>query len=300
MVMLGAEQVLDCLGRSRISLPRGQRHASACLATVASAGFAEMLDDLLESLRLHGDCADASVVVFLAGGDPACRSVAARHGAIALDCSMARFNTGVKSMLYSVAEVIDADRYICLDADMLVLASLQPVLTAVDALPDDAILCCAEGGHQHHTNLESALQTIYDGTPADFDRLLGVTASEPGYPFVVNEGFFAGSRTALLGLATTMRSMHEASAWIDERPDNWWRSQFVFNLALARGRTGVELDPTYNVQLHVQDVDVELSAAGPRALSNGRPVRILHFNGVGRGKRSHYRSLLAMSQPALP
>ncbi len=287
------EGIVDCLGRSRIIPPQPSIEAPVCIATVASVGFADMLDDLLESLRLNADCADAAVVVFLVDGDAACRSVALKHGALIAECrSVARINTAVKSALYSVAEVIGAEKFVCLDADMFVLASLQPVLDALDVLPDDAILCCAEGDRPHFRDLEQALLTIYSGGTDDFGRLLGDPDGEPGYPLVVNEGFFAGSRTALDGLAETLRSMRGVSEWIDQRPDNWWRSQFIFNLALARRRCGVQLHPTYNVQLHVQEVDVDWSAGHARALANGQPVRVVHFNGGGRNKRARYRSLL--------
>jgi len=292
-VIAGAEGIVDSLGRSRIIQPQPSIEAPICIATVASAGFAEMLDDLLESLRRNADCADAAVVVFLIDGDAASRSVALKHGAHVADCtSLARINTAVKSALYSVAEVVAAEKFICLDADMFVLASLRPVLAAIDVLPDDTILCCAEGDRPHYRDLEHALVAIYSGASDDFGRLLGDPDGEPGYPFVVNEGFFAGNRNALLGLSETLRSMHGASEWIDERPDNWWRSQFIFNLALARRRCGVQLHPTYNVQLHVQEVDVDWSAGHARALSNGQPVSVVHFNGGGRNRRERYRSLL--------
>jgi hypothetical protein len=293
VVTTGPEGIVDSLGRSRIFPPQPNIETRVCIATVASGGFAEMLDDLLGSLRLHGDCADATIVVFLIDDDPASRSVALRHGARIAECaSVAGINTAIKAALYSVAEVIGAEQFVCLDADMLVLASLQPVLAALDVLPDDAILCCTEGDRPHYRDLEHALLTIYGGVTDDFGRLLGDPDGEPRYPFVVNDGFFAASRRALIGLSETLRSMRGVSEWLDERPDIWWRNQFIFNLALARRRCGMRLHPSYNVQLHVQEIDIDWSAGRARALSNGEPVRVVHFNGVGRNKRASYRSLL--------
>ena len=65
---------------------------------------------------------------------------------------------------------------------------------------------------------------------------------------------------------------------MDERRDVWWRNQFVFNLALARLRCAVELDPVFNIQLNAQEVD--LSADRETAMSahwHGQLVRVLHF-----------------------
>jgi hypothetical protein len=41
--------------------------------------------------------------------------------------------------------VVQADQYLCLDADMLVLDDLQPVYAALDVCPPGTILACREG-----------------------------------------------------------------------------------------------------------------------------------------------------------
>src|SRR5262249_15640367 len=89
------------------------------------------------------------------------------------------------------------------------------------------------------------------------------------------------------------RTMPEAAAWADERGDIWWRNQFVFNLALARLRCGVELDAAYNVQLHTQDVRLRQEGARVRADWHGRAVRVLHFSGVGKHKDPEWQGLFA-------
>ena len=286
--------VVDCLGRSVIRVPEPRPAGATCIATVASAGYDAFLDHFLGSLRRHGECPDATVVVFVVGGDRRCAEVAHKHGALQIDCvPLTRINTAVKSVLYSIAEILQAERYLCIDADMLVLESLRPVFDALDELPDDAILCCAEGDRPYHRDLAHALIGIYHGQSSDFELLGGGSNGEEDYGLVVNEGLFAGKRRAMQGLAETMRAMPNASAWIDARNDNWWRSQFVFNLALARRKCGVQLDPAYNVQLHVQDIEVRAIAADRvRAYSRGQPVRVLHFNGSGRAKLESYRTLI--------
>jgi hypothetical protein len=106
--------------------------------------------------------------------------------------------------------------------------------------------------------LGHALRTVYGGHEADLGRLVDMPADEGSYPLVVNDGLFAGSRTALLALDGMIRAMPAAAKWADERRDISWRNQFLFNLVLARLRCGVELEPTYNV----------------------------HFNGLGRHKNA--------------
>jgi predicted O-methyltransferase YrrM len=50
------------------------------------------------------------------------------------------------------------------------------------------------------------------------------------------------------------------------------------------------LDSSYNVQLHVQDVELVRAGARMRAQWRGRPAHILHFSGGGRNKYPNWRS----------
>jgi predicted O-methyltransferase YrrM len=290
----GGGTLRDCLGRAAITLPTSLPRAERCVATIASAQFAGLLDDMLGSFYANGGCPDALVVVFGLDADPECARVAARYGATFIPCArQARLDITVKSVLYSVARVVEARQYLCLDADMLVLGDLGPLFGALDACPSGSILACAEGNERHAGTLEEGLYRIYGGGPGDLARLLGTPDGEGAYPLLVNDGLFAGSRAALLALDATIRALPEAAAWTDERPDIWWRNQFVFNLALARLRCGVELDPTYNVQLHVQDVALRRAAGRIAAEWRGQAVRVLHFSGRGRQKYPAWRGLFA-------
>lgn len=286
--------LLDGLGRTLITLPTMLPRAQRCIATVVSPGFEVLLDDMLGSLYANGHCQDALVVVFAVGANAACEQVVHKYGATLVRCQpQAQVNPTVKSVLYSVARLVDAEQYLCLDADMLVLGDLRPIFAALTACPEGSILACREGNGQGFSNLGHALRSAYGGNDSDLRRLLGTPNDEDTYPLVVNDGLFAGGRTALLALDGFIHSMPQASAWTDERRDIWWRNQFVFNLALARLRCGVELDATYNVQLHVQDVQMGYAGGRVQAVWHGQPVRVLHFSGVGRHKYPEWRGLFA-------
>jgi predicted O-methyltransferase YrrM len=289
-----AGTLLDCLGRTAITLPPTLPRAQRCLATIVSPGFEGLLDDLLGSFYAHSHCQDALVVVFGVDVTPACEQVIAKYQATLLRCTAhARVNATVKAVLYSVARVVDAEQFLCLDADMLVLGDLRPLFAALDACPEGSILACREGNGRGYHNLEHILTAAYGGSSADLTRLLGSPNGEGTYPLVVNDGLFAGSRTALLALDGFIRAMPDAITWVDERRDIWWRNQFVFNLALARLNCGVELDSDYNIQLHVQDVELHWAGGRMQALWYGRAVRVLHFSGGGRRKYPTWRGLFA-------
>jgi predicted O-methyltransferase YrrM len=279
-----ASRLVDCLGRADIHLPSAMPRADRCIATVVSPGFEHLLDDMLGSFYANGGCPEALVLVFLLDGDETCERVVAKYRATPIRCqSRFRRNPMSKAILYSAARVADARQFVCLDADMLVVSELASVFAALDACPEGSILASREGNNSGFNHLGYALGFIYGGR--DVDRtLLGLTAEEERYSLIVNDGLFAGGRAALLALDGVIRAMPQAAAWMDGHPTVRWRNQFVFNLALARLKCGVELDSSYNVQLHVQDVQLRAEGARVRADWNGRPARVLHFSGGAKRK----------------
>jgi len=291
---VSTKTLVDCLKRAEITLPVTIPSAERCIATVVSPGFESLLDDMLGSLYANGGCQDALLVVFALSHNTACERVVAKYRGLLIRCKPnSRVNAMSKGILYSVAHVINAQQFLCLDADMLVLGDLKPVFAALDACSEGSILACREGNGKSFSNLEHALCTAYGGQATDIQRVLGTTEGEGSYPFVVNDGFFAGSRSALFALDSTIRAMPGAIAWIDEQRNIWWRNQFIFNLALARLQCGVELEASYNIQLHVQNVQFNNVNGRIQASWQGRTVHVLHFSGTGRHKYPQLRNLFA-------
>jgi predicted O-methyltransferase YrrM len=289
--------LLDCLHRVHIHPPAAPIVARRCIATVVSPGFEALLDDMLGSVVANAGCPDARLVVFAVDPNGECRRIAAKYGAELVECTRrAKVNATVKSVLYSAARVIDADLFVCLDADMLVLDTLEPLFASLRALPEGSILACREGNSGYFADVGTVLGTAYCAKPGDLARIIGRDGGEGAYPLVVNDGLFAASRAALLALDDVVRRWAAAPAWVDERRDIWWRNQAVFNLALAHLRCGVQLDDAYNVQLHAQDAEMAWKEGRVAARFQGRPVHVLHFSGVGRRKHPAWRGLFARVQ----
>jgi len=283
----------DCLGRAEMIVPGNPPRAERCIATVVSPGFEGLLDDMLGSLYANGGCQDALLLVFVLDGNESCKRVMDKYGAMAVRChSRAQLNPMSKALLYSVARVVDARYYLCLDADMLVLGDLRPLFSTLEACPEGRILACREGNSLDANHLGNSLGLIYGGGEPDA-RQLEMTAAEAAYSFVVNDGLFAGGRAALLSLDGAIRAMPQASKWADGHPRVAWRNQFIFNLALARLQCGVELDPVYNVQLHVQDVAFQRIGSRLRALWRAREARVLHFSGGAKKKYPQWQGLFS-------
>jgi hypothetical protein len=280
----------DALQRAEI-LQTGLRAGPSgrCIATVVSSGYTRLLDDLLSSIEANANCSDATLLVFSMNGDAECARVIAAHGAIAVPCRLlGRVNQTIKSVLYYVANVADARAFLCLDADTLVLGDLNPLFSALDAYPRGSIAVCQDA-YLGAGPLEEHLFRHYRGAPGDLRRLLGMVRDEGRYPLAINDGVFAGSRAALLGLDHWLRRIPHAVTWVDQYADHGWRNQFVLNLALAHLGCGVQLDSTYNVQLHVSDLDWVATNGAINAFWRGRPASVLHFCGWGRDKYPEWR-----------
>jgi predicted O-methyltransferase YrrM len=294
-----APKLIDCLERAEVKVPTRLGPVERCIATVVSPGFEALLDDMLGSLRANGGCQDSLILVFVLDGNEACHRIIAKYGGVAVPChSLARLSPASKAVLYSVPHVVDARHYICLDADMIVLGDLRPIFAMLEACPEGKILACREGNSHEANHLGSALRYIYDGGENDV-RQLGITPAEEAYSLVVNDGLFAGSRAALLALDGAIRAMPQASSWADGHPRVAWRNQFIFNLALARLQSGVELDSTYNVQLHVQDVEFQQRGARVLAHWRNREVRVLHFSGGAKRKYPEWQGRFASTPDPL-
>ena len=156
----------DCLGRADIEVPVFKSRAERCLATVASPGFEDLLDDMLGSLHANGGCGDALLVVLTLGAGARVAEVAAKYGATLISADpCASVNAMSKAMLYSIARLVDAERFVCLDADTLVLGDLGPLFGALDACADGSILVCREGNHSGFTSLVDFMYA-YGGVPS--------------------------------------------------------------------------------------------------------------------------------------
>jgi hypothetical protein len=283
----------DALARADVQVPADLPAAGRCIATVVSPGYAHLLDDMLASIAANGCCDDAIKVVFAFNPDDQCCRVIAKHGGYTVTCRpRARMAPSLKAVVYSVARFVNAEAFLCLDADTLVLGSLRPIFEAITVCPRGSILVCRDA-FLGQSGLLRELCTHYAGKREDLELLIGRPFDEASYPLAVNDGVFGGSRGALLALDGFIRALPNAIAWVDQRADHGWRNQFIFNLALARMNCAVELDSACNLQVHMCDVQIGCTSAGVEASWRGRPVRILHFCGWGRDRYPEVRGLYA-------
>lgn len=282
------DPVVDSLGRAEIRIPEGLPAAELCVATVGSPGYESWLDDLLGSIRSRGRLGDALLAVFFFGKSPTIAAIAEKHGAFVVPCfELLPVTAASKAVLYSVARVIRAEKYLCLDADLLVLDDLRPLVDTLNSVAPDAILAGRDATMV--CPLERQLTLQYGGQASDLSRLVAGDATYAARsPLVVSDRMFAGSQLALNGLDHQLRSFVDAIDWVDRRRSaKPARSRFVFNLALAQSGSLVELAPRYLrsfSELTPERAGESRKMAGP---VNGPEATVVHAPRFGEHHNPH-------------
>lgn len=229
--------------------------------TMASRGFDGQLDSFLGSFHQNAQLPRAPVFVLNMGNDAACCRVIHAHAASGLSVSnvpcraLARPAPSIKAALYTVAEIVDADHYLCLDVDTLILQSLFPLWQKMCATPSNKIHCALDANGDYSwtmlgdLTIGQYLAAVYSlWLPTFEDRWKGMGVPIETISYVCNDGVFGGSRTAMLQLSQTLRSwMPRERYFLDE---HHIRNQLLFNLALAHDDAFARLDDLFNVQVH--------------------------------------------------
>lgn len=296
----------------RVEIPRynsvikSKAVPSLAIWTMASQNFDGLLDSMLGSLRERGELSaipGAQVFVLNMGNDEACRNVIYEHALAGLDVwdvpcrALARPNPMLKAAMYAAAEIVEADYYLCLDADTLVLRSLLPLWEQLRAAPKHKVLCAQDAnGDYHWANMDFKVNTTGEYLAAVYDLWLPTFEAhwaKQGVPpsaiqYVCNDGVFGGSRQAMLQLAQTLHSwMPRERAFLDS---HHIRNQLLFNLALAKNDAFARMDDLFNVQVHAVKENLE---------ENANSLIWHHEDGVKQPAIVHFTGYMKRMFPAL-
>lgn len=283
----------DCLGRATIVPPGEPIEAGICIATVGSPGFEGWIDDLFASIRANSCLEQVKFVIFFLGESGTLDAIARKYHATVIRCNaLAPIGPATKSILYSVGRYVDAEKYLCIDADTLVLGDLRPMMAAIESSPPGSIHVCRDSAW--FRDLSEAMERLYCGSASDISMLLnGIDQKESEYGLIVNDGVFAADRPALNALDELIRHLPNAPGWVDQNPECGWRNQFIFNLALAKAKCGRELNPAFNVQVQSWNARFSDTSGVIHAEWNGQRASIVHFCGGGRGRYPEWRNRFA-------
>lgn len=267
------ETVLGPIGGMKIFVPRNkhENQYGLCVISVLTPEYTEALDDMLGSLYTNGNLNDAHIALFISRSDDKCIAVAKKYNAEIINCQeIDSHGFFIKSAIYAAARAINAEKYILLDGDMIIREDLNSIVNTLDGLARHKILVCREQGLHANMRLGDTLSSDnfpYFGTPDD-KHLLRISTSEFESTMLINGGILAGTREAMLGLDSMLRSMMpQSSIWEKNNMSIKWREQGILNLALTRLDAIAELDSRFNIQLFRSNIKSSDGAA------------IWHFNG---------------------
>ncbi len=279
---------LDCLSRTLVNSPPAPIRARRCIISIVSPGYEHLLDTMLKTLNRFGDCEDVPRVVLCVDGDDKCCSVIQQNNAVPIECtSLGAGGAAMRGALYSVARWVDAEEFLLLDADMLIVGSLQPLFDALQVLAPLAVgMVRARRGSwspelADPADLQLVMREDFGGSLEDVAFITGQSNIPRFYWF--NGGLMLARREALLNLDAALRGLEPfGSLWLDERRDLYWREEGLMDMALALDGQGALLDDAWNLLTFRQGVEVKWQDDQLNLSHNGRPIRVLHF--AGRGK----------------
>lgn len=286
---------VDCLGRARFTRVRAAT-ASLVVATIASAGYEQQIDDLLTTLELFAPLADVLPVVLVAetelGSGRGLYEVAARHGALAVPCfASCQIDASIKALLYSIARIVPASKYLCLDSDVFVLDDLKELRAAIDDNPN-RILAAMSSSTTDDDQPRSLRYVATRYYSASADQAAALERYNSKYFLRLNSGVYAGDRAALLSLDAQLRKMQPGALPFINSGTSRVADELVFSLAVGKIGGVVELDKWHNLQMYAEDAAPVATRSGYQAWHGDQRVKFLHFAAQeGRAKLAKWREV---------
>jgi len=194
-----ADQFTDCLRLCRIPMLPSVLDRNVCLVTCGRAGEAEPLETFLNGMASANRKNHTSIVVVTS--DETCKAVAARHGAMLIPAEATSSDDAqdVHGLLFSIAHVINAEKYLCVQPYFSNYRFLWTILDSLNALDENSLVVCPEGSGLFSSS------PYYDPPEAETVRLEGVQLT-PNCS-ALDPVLFAGHRNALLALDAAIRRL---------------------------------------------------------------------------------------------
>ncbi len=278
-------RALDCLERLEIEPPNIQ--CDRAIITVVTPGYENMATTMLDSLRRFGDTPEATIVVFCVG--EAFANMAMMPGITRIRChAIERNSPAVKGALYSASRFINARSFISLEADMLIVGSLQPLWSLIENSRANSLMGCRAQLHDERFTLSKVLDQE-NAPPSDLKFL----TNEEDYNslFWFNGGLLCGQRAAFNELDSQLAAMMPfVSMWIDGALEKPFGDELAMNVAAGLMENIGELAGCWNVQFYDLNRDhwlhTERTPDGLKFSRLGETARVLHFLSPNRALMS--------------
>jgi hypothetical protein len=283
---------VDCLDRMEIELPDPAINCDCCICTVISPGYEDLLYGMLDSLNSYGGSHGATVVVFAIDGSY--EALEDREDLTRIRCrSLERLTPAVKGAVYSAARFVNANKFISVEADTLILGDLSSAWTLLDILSPEMLLGTRPSFRAERPRMSEFGLDVKHG---DMKFITG--SKKDDGTFWYNGGVVGGSHTAFMRLDDTLRTLAPYSIlWMESGPP--FRDELLMNISISLMNNAAEMNGTFNQQFFSTEREKWIQtierADGLQYLQDGDPARILHFISLGRPLMANIKAEIAES-----
>jgi hypothetical protein len=186
-----------------------------------------------------------------------------------------------KGASFSIAKIIDAEKYLILDQDMILCDKFDLLLEQIKQAKDGQILICKDAHTEGITFGEviSSSWSAYEGSEK-CQNILNLTPEEFQNELVINSGVIGGDKKALLALDDSMRRILPNSLfYLEENSNNTMREQSLVNLALIRYGNYKEIHKKFNLQIIWEEYELDIKQGVIKCKSLDFNPVFMHFNG---------------------
>lgn len=279
-------------------LPDEPIMASKCIFTVLTNGFERYYKNMVKTLHQYGEYKNTALVVLGFNLNQDAKNIVFESGAYLVDCSALGkiHNTSCKTIAFSIPYLVSANKYLYLDTDTLICSDLNHLFDILDSVEPGAVLAVRHGDKNSQNTFRQALlnKDNYDSNEDELTNL-NLSAEELLCNKVINSGFWVASAHALTSVYHCIETfMPQLKAWVEQKTEYDVREEAVLIAALARLRSCVLLDESYNMQMHFycpQLLD-QIHKVEDVIYYGDKMINILHF--TGSTKPYYYSNMLSL------
>lgn len=293
------------------SLPApSHRIRKNCIVFVASSDYLELLHAAIDSIQSHGN-RDAQIVVLYTGVDYALESMGSisDKGAVVVWIrALSENRQWIKTAQLLIPRAFEAENYLMLEADTLVLTDLAPLWELMNACPANMIFGVAPNNPYHTNPMEYHLNFMGGAGAEDARFICG--REKTNARFLFNGGVFAGKRAAIETLNTNLASLWPFSQLWIEGISKRYGEEVMMNWAASMPNLDfIGLDASMNTQYaedyaHLGKPKIINRGVGASVEMYGRRAKILHVLGsrslAGDGRPFFWAAKKALESEGLP
>jgi len=244
-----------CLSDIYLKLPPLSIECDTCICLTTSQEYLNMTENCLNSLFLNGNVSNEKIIIFSFDTNGKTRELASKYNAIIIECfSNVSNNFVLKTIMYSAAHVIKANKYILIDSDIIINKPIDNLINLMNVLNEGISLAVKE---ENTTNIQNAILNIYEGSLDDLDYLK-LNNEEKQSEMVINGGVLLFDRINMIKLDQAIRDMNpQATIWEQNFDKTYipWREQAILNIALLKMKGLSLIKNDFNYQLLHKEYD---------------------------------------------